>query len=302
MNKPDMTELTAFAEVAALRSFRKAADALELSPSTVSHLMRRLEERMGVRLLHRTTRSVAPTQAGERLLARLRPVLDELHGALREVNEFRDQPTGRVRINAPEQGVRILLREVIPAFQEKYPQIELDVVAEGRFVDIVKEGFDAGVRLGGNIPQDMVAIQLRGPARCIAVASPTYLSRHQSLQTPDDLKLHECIRIRLPNGKFLSWEFEKHGQKMAIEAPGMLILNQEGLMIDAALAGLGIAFVFESSVRPALESQQLISVLADWCPEFPGAYLYYPGSRNIPSALRALVDMVKNFRASQLAS
>ncbi|HEX8403136.1 MAG TPA: LysR family transcriptional regulator [Duganella sp.] len=291
-----MTELTAFAEVAALRSFRKAADALELSPSTVSHLMRRLEERMGVRLLHRTTRSVAPTQAGERLLARLRPVLDELHGALREVDEFRDQPTGRVRINAPEQGVRILLREVIPAFQAKYPQIELDVVVEGRFVDIVKEGFDAGVRLGGNIPQDMVAIQLGGHARCIAVASPTYLSRHQSLQTPDDLKLHECIRIRLPNGTFLAWEFEQRGQKLAIEAPGMLILNQEGLMIDAALAGLGIAFVFESSVRDLLESQRLISVLADWCTEFSGAYLYYPSSRNVPSALRAFIDMVKNSR------
>jgi DNA-binding transcriptional LysR family regulator len=298
MNKPDMTELTAFAEVAALRSFRKAADVLELSPSTVSHLMRRLEERMGVRLLHRTTRSVSPTQAGERLLARLRPVLDELRGALREVDEFKDQPTGRVRINAPEQGVRILLRDIVPAFQEKYPQIELEMVPEGRFVDIVKEGFDAGVRLGGNIPQDMIAIQFGDQARCIAVASPTYLARHQSPQTPDDLKLHKCIRIRIPNGTFLAWEFEKRGQKMAIEVPGMLILNQERLMIDAALAGLGIAFVFESSVRDALESQQLISVLDDWCPKFPGAYLYYSGSRHVPSALRAFIDMVKNLNVS----
>jgi DNA-binding transcriptional LysR family regulator len=296
MNKPDMTELTAFAQVAALRSFRKAADALELSPSTVSHLMRRLEERMGVRLLNRTTRSVAPTQAGERLLSRLRPVLDELHSALREVEQFRDQPMGRVRINAPEQGVRILLRDIVPAFHENYPRIELDVVAEGRFVDIVKEGFDAGVRLGGSIPQDMVAIQLSGQTRCIAVASPNYLSQHQPPHTPEDLKLHECIRIRLPNGKFLAWEFEKRGQKMAIEAPGMLILNQEGLMIDAALAGLGIAFVFESSVRDAIKSQQLISILPDWCPEIPGAYLYYPGSRNVPSVLRAFIDTVKNFR------
>ena len=297
MKRPDITELTAFAEVATLRSFRKAADALELSPSTVSHLMRRLEERMGVRLLNRTTRSVAPTQAGERLLARLRPVFDELISALREVDEFRDQPTGRVRVNAPEQGVRLLLHTVVPAFQEKFPEIELDLVTESRFVDIVKEGFDVGVRLGGNIPQDMIAIQLGGQARCVAVASPSYLARYQSPRTPDDLNMHECIRIRLPNGKLLAWEFEKRGETMALEVPGMLILNQEGLMIEAALAGLGIAYVFESSVHEALVSQRLISVLDDWCPEFPGAFLYYPGNRNIPSALRAFVDMVKNLRA-----
>lgn len=298
MQKPDMTELTAFAEVAMLRSFRKAADVLELSPSTVSHLMRRLEERMGVRLLHRTTRSVAPTQAGERLLARLRPVLEELRSALGEVDDFRDQATGRVRVNAPEQGVRLLLRQVVPAFQKKFPGIELDLVVEGRFVDIVKEGFDAGVRLGGSIPQDMIAIPLGGQARGIAVASPRYLVHHERPQTPDDLKSHECIRVRLPNGKLFAWEFEKRGQTLAIDVPGTLILNQECLMIEAALAGLGVAFVFESSVRDALKARRLISVLDDWCPDFPGAFIYYPGNRNVPSALRAFVDTVKNSRAS----
>jgi DNA-binding transcriptional LysR family regulator len=213
---------------------------LELSPSTVSHLMRRLEQRMGVRLLHRTTRSVAPTQAGERLLARLRPVLEELRVALGEVDDFRNQATGRVRINAPEQGVRLLLREV-PALQKKFPDIELDLVTEGRLVDIVKEGFDAGVRIGGTIPRDMIAIQLDGQARCIAVASPRYLARHKRPQAPDDLKSHECIRIRLPNGKLFAWEFEKRGQTFALDVPGALTLNQEGMMIEAALAGLGIA-------------------------------------------------------------
>lgn len=298
MKKPPITELTAFAEVAVTRSFRKAADALELSPSTVSHLMRRLEERMGVRLLHRTTRSVAPTQAGEQLLARLRPVLDELHGALREVEDFRAQPTGRIRVNAPEQAVRLLLREVVPGFQKNYPGIELDLVTEGRFVDIVKEGFDAGVRLGGTIPQDMIAIPFGGQARCIAVASPGYLALSTSLQTPDDLHSHACIQVRLPNGKLFAWEFEKQGRSLTIEVPGTLTLNQEGLMIDAALSGLGIAYVFESSVREALEAGRLISVLDDWCPGFPGAYLYYPSNRNIPSALRAFVDMVKLSSAS----
>lgn len=298
MSKPDLTELNAFAEVATLRSFRKAADVLELSPSTVSHLMRRLEERVGVRLLHRTTRSVAPTQAGERLFARLRPVLEELRGALGEVDDFRDQPTGRVRVNAPEQGVRLLLRDVVPAFQKKFPDIELDLVTEGRLVDIVKEGFDAGVRLGGAIPRDMIAVQVGGPVRGIAVASPKYLARHKRPQTPEDLKSHECIRVRLPNGKLLAWEFEKRGQTLEIEVPGKLILNQEGLMIEAALAGLGIAYVFESSVRDALKARRLTSVLDDWCPSFPGAFLYYPGNRNVPSALRAFVDTVKILRAS----
>nr|WP_232118531.1 LysR family transcriptional regulator [Luteimonas sp. XNQY3] len=289
--------MNAFAEVATLRSFRKAADVLELSPSTVSHLMRRLEERVGVRLLHRTTRSVAPTQAGERLLVRLRPVLEELRSALGEVDDFRDQPTGRVRVNAPEQGVRLLLRDVVPAFQKEFPDIELDLVVEGRFVDIVKEGFDAGVRLGGSIPQDMVAIPIGGQARGIAVASPKYLARHTQPQTPEDLKSHDCIRVRLPNGKLLAWEFEKRGQTLAIDVPGTLILNQEGLMIEAALAGLGIAFVFESSVRDALTARRLVSVLDDWCPGFPGAFLYYPGGRNVPSALRAFLDTIKNSHA-----
>ena len=288
-----ISELSAFAQVATLRSFRKAADVLELSPSTVSHLMRRLEQRMSVRLLNRTTRSVAPTQAGERLLARLRPALEEIRSALGEVDEFRGGARGRVRINAPEQGVQLLLREVVPAFQKKFPDIELDLVTEGRLVDIVKEGFDAGVRLGGTIPRDMIAIQLGGQARCIAVASPKYLARHKRPQTPDDLQSHKCIRVRLPNGKLLAWEFERRGQALAIDVPGTLILNQEGLMIEAALAGLGIAYVFESSVSDALRARRLISVLDDWCPGFPGAFLYYPSNRNVPSALRAFVDMVK---------
>ncbi|VXC51807.1 LysR family transcriptional regulator [Pseudomonas sp. 9Ag] len=298
MTMPDMTELNAFAEVATLRSFRKAADLLELSPSTVSHLIRRLEQRMDVRLLHRTTRSVAPTQAGERLLARLRPALEELRSALGEVDEFRGKATGRVRINAPEQGARLLLREVVPAFQKSFPGIELDLVTEGRFVDIVKEGFDAGVRLGGAIPRDMIAIQVGGQARGIAVASPSYFTRHKRPKTPDDLQSHECIRVRLPNGKLLAWEFEKRGQTLAIDVPGTLILNQESMMIEAALAGLGIAYVFESSVLDALKTGQLTIVLDDWCSGFPGAYLYYPGNRNIPSALRAFVDTIKISSAS----
>ena len=181
----------------------------------------------------------------------------------------------------------------VPAFQKKFPKIELDLVTEGLFVDIVKEGFDAGVRLGGTIPRDMIAIKLGGQARGIAVASPRYLTRHKRPQTPDDLQSHQCIRVRLPNGKLLAWEFEKRGQALAIDVPGTLILNQEGLMIEAALAGLGVAYVFESSVRDTLKARRLTSVLDDLCPGFPGAFLYYPANRTAPSALRAFVDAVK---------
>jgi len=296
MKKPDISELQAFAQVATLRSFRRAADVLELSPSTVSHLMSRLEERVGVRLLNRTTRSVAPTEAGERLLARVRPMLDELRDALEEVDDFRSRPAGRVRINAPEQGARILLQEIRRSFHKNFPDIELDIVVEGRFVDIIKEGFDAGVRLGGAIPRDMIAIQLGDSARCIAVASPEYLKEHGTPQAPDDLRAHECIRVRLPNGKLLSWEFEKRGQSVEIEVPGSLTLNQESLMIDAATDGMGIAYVFESSVRSQLDDGRLLSVLDDWCPTIPGAFVYYPSSRNISSALRAFIDSVKASR------
>lgn len=296
MTRPDVTELTAFAEVAARRSFRKAADALELSPSTVSHLMRRLEQRTGVRLLHRTTRSVALTQAGERLLSRLRPALDELRSALSEIEHFRSEVGGRVRINAPEQGAKLLLRTVIPALQTKHPEIEVDLVIEGRLVDIVKDGFDAGVRLGGAVPRDMVAVPLGGSARVIAVASPKYLARRKRLETPDDLATHRCIRVRSPSGKLLLWEFERRGHSLTIDAPGTLTVNQESAMIDAALAGLGVAYVFESSVREALAARRLVSVLDDWCPAFSGAYLYYPDNHNVPPALRALLDVAKASR------
>jgi DNA-binding transcriptional LysR family regulator len=173
-----------------------------------------------------------------------------------------------------------------------------DSSTEGRLVDIVKEGFDAGVRLGGTIPRDMIAIQLGGQARCVAVASPKYLAKHGRPKTPDDLHAHQCIRCRLPNGKLFAWEFERRGQALAIDVSGPLTLNQEGLMIEAAVNGLGIAYVFESSVRDALQARRLSRVLDEWCPGFPGAFLYYPGSRNVPSALRAFVDTVKSSRAS----
>ena len=220
MTKPALNDLTAFAAIAAHRSFRKAADELGLSPSTLSHMMRALERNMGVRLLNRTTRSVSPTEAGARLLTRLQPVLRDFDLALDEVNEFRNRPSGALRLNVSEPAARLLLRAVVPEFLARYPEMTLDIVTENKLVDIVATGFDAGVRLGESVPQDMIAVRFGGPVRFVAVASPAYLARHAAPQTPDDLKDHACLRIRMPSGKLYRWEFERHGQELAIDVPG----------------------------------------------------------------------------------
>ncbi|UZE47362.1 LysR family transcriptional regulator [Rhodopseudomonas sp. P2A-2r] len=290
--KPSLGDFTALAAIIAHRSFRKAADELGLSPSTLSHMMRVLEQNLGVRLLNRTTRSVAPTEAGERLMARLQPLLRDLDSALAEVDAFRSRPSGTLRINANEAAARILVRAVVPTFLARHPEMALDLVTDGRLIDIVADGFDAGVRLGEAVPQDMVAVRFGGAARFLAVAAPSYL-QGRVLKTPDDLGDHACIRFRLPSGKLYRWEFEKHGQEIAIDVPGALTLDHVELMIEAAEAGLGIAYAPERSVRPLLESGRLVSVLDDWCPTIPGLFLYYPGHRHVPPGLRAFIDVLK---------
>ena len=291
--QPTLNDLTAFSAIVAHRSFRKAADELGLSPSTLSHMMRTLELNMGVRLLHRTTRSVAPTEAGERLVARLQPILHDLNLALDEVDDFRGQPSGLLRINASEPAARQLLRSVVPDFLRRYPEMSLDLATDGRLVDIVAAGFDAGVRLGEAVPKDMIAVRFGGELRFVAVASPAYLKAHAAPVTPDDLKAHACIRVRLPSGKPYRWQFEKHGQEINIDVPGSLTLDHLGLMAEAAVDGMGIAFVPDKSVKDHLESGALVEVLADWCPAIPGLYLYYPGHRHVPPGLKAFIELLK---------
>jgi DNA-binding transcriptional LysR family regulator len=293
MARPGLTELTAFAAIAAHRSFRKAADEIGMSPSTLSHVMRSLEQRMGVRLLHRTTRSVATTEAGERLLARLQPVLRDLDQALEEVDAFRGRPSGVLRINAAEGAARILLRSVVPDFLARYPEMRLDLVTEGRLVDIVAQGFDAGVRLGEAVPQDMIAVRFGGETRFVAVASPAYLKGRALPRTPADLGAHNCIGVRLPSGKLYRWEFEKHGQELAADVAGSLILDHIELMTESAADGLGVAFVPERSARPYIAAGKIVAFLEDWCPTIPGLFLYYPGHRHVPPGLRAFIDILK---------
>lgn len=292
-DSPSLDELRAFAAIVSHRSFRKAADERGLSPSTLSHVMRNLEAGLGVRLLHRTTRSLSPTEAGERLIARLGGVLSDLDRALAEATRFGSQPGGRLRINAGEEAARLLLAEVVPAFMERHPGIDLDLVTEGRLVDIVAEGFDAGVRLGEAVPQDMVAVRFGGDVRFVAVAAPDYLAGRPMPGTPDDLHHHACIRIRMPSGKPYRWEFERHGQEIVVDVPGHLTLDHPDLILRAAVAGLGIAYVVERAARPYLERGALVTLLDDWCPPIAGLFLYYPGHRHVPPALRAFIDCLK---------
>ena len=291
--RPSLADLGALAAIVAHRSFRKAADEAGLSPSTLSHMMRSLEARMGVRLLHRTTRSVSPTEAGARLLDRLRPVLRDLDLAVAETRGSGGEPAGTLRINSNEAAARLLLREAVPVFLRRFPGMSLDLVTDGRLVDIVAEGFDAGIRLGEAVPKDMVAVRFGGEVRFVAVAAPAYLADREPPSAPDELRNHACIRVRLPSGKPYRWEFAKDGQEVSIDVPGSLTLDHVELMVQAAVAGLGIAYVPARTAQPHLDSGALVAVLDDWCPPIPGLFLYYSGHRHVPAGLKAFIDVLK---------
>ncbi|MBX9910690.1 MAG: LysR family transcriptional regulator [Beijerinckiaceae bacterium] len=293
MARPSLPDLDAFVAVATLRSFRRAADGLGIAPSTLSHAMRALEERMGVRLLNRTTRSVSPTEAGLALLGRLQPALASLDEALGSVAPFRGSVTGTVRINAPRLTAVILLREILPAMAERFPEVAVDLVVEGRLVDIVASGFDAGVRLADSIPRDMIAVPFSDPISFVCVASPGYLARLDEPFAPDDLKRHRCIGHRVPSGKLYRWEFERAGQTAAVEVSGPLTLDDEELMVEAAVKGLGIAYVASPAAAVALAQGRVRRVLTAWTPAAERVAVYYPGHRAVPPALRAFLDVVK---------
>jgi DNA-binding transcriptional LysR family regulator len=291
--KPTLADLEAFAVVASERSFRRAADLLGVSRSALSHRMKKLEAQLGLRLLHRTTRSVSLTDAGAKLLTKISPTLRELNVTLDALAEERGSPSGLLRINASKGATRILLRHVVPAYLKRYPEVDLDLVSDGQLVDIVKQKFDAGVRLGEAVPQDMIAVRLSPDLRFLAIAAPDYVGRFGRPMIPDDLHNHRCIRQRLPSGKRYRWEFEKHGQEVTIDVPGALTLDDSDLMVEAAADGLGIAYVPENLARDLLVAGRLVTVLEDWCPPFSGLMLYYPGHRHVPSALRAFIDLLQ---------
>jgi len=292
-DRPTLVELTAFTTIARHRSFRAAADELRVSPSTLSHMMRGLEERLGLRLFNRTTRSVAATEAGLRLIAGLGPVLTGLDEALAEVRMLTDRPSGTVRINSSSRGHEILLNVVLPEFHRRYPDVQIDLVTDQALSDVIADGFDIGIRLGEAIPQDMIAVPFGGDECFIAVASPDYIARHGEPAAPDDLMRHRCIRFRMASGKLYRWEFEHRGQEMTIDPPGPIILGTMEQAVIAARQGLGIAFVISDLAQAAIASGELVQLLDDWTPPFSGFHIYYPSRRLLPSGVRAFVDLVR---------
>ena len=295
--KTNVADLQAFLAVARARSFRGGARAIGSSASAVSDAVRRLEREFSVRLLHRTTRSVAPTEAGARLLERLAPALAEVDAALDVVNGYRDQPAGTLRLNVPISAVRLVLPAIVPPFLAAYPDIRLEVIAEDDFVDVLAAGCDAGIRYDERLENDMVAIPI-GPRvqRFAAAASPAYLDARGRPEHPRDLLQHACLRGQFPSGTMPPWDFVREGETVRVDAKGPLLVRlgaAADLAVDAAVAGTGVVYMFEEWLRPHLDSGALEPVLEPWWPRFSGPFLYYPGRRFVPAPLRAFVDFVK---------
>ncbi len=294
--QPTLAHLTVFAAVARTTSFQRAGTETGMSTSAVSHAIRGLEERLGVSLFNRTTRSVALTEAGQRLLERLTPALRDVGDALEEMNSFRDTPTGTLRINASRVAAHLLLAPLIPQFLTAYPDIQLEIVNDDGLVDIVGRGFDAGIRFEEQVPEDMVAVHIGAPLRLVVVGTPDYFARHPAPTHPDDLLEHDCIRYRFASGRLYRWEFEKGNAKIEMAVKGRVALGDQDLMVRVALSGHCLAFVFEEVAQEALADGRLVRVLDDWCPRFPGFTLYYPRQRRVSAALRAFIDMAKAAR------
>ncbi|WP_394821995.1 LysR family transcriptional regulator [Pendulispora albinea] len=295
MRGSEFAELNAFATIAAHGSFARAAAHLRVSPSALSQTIRGLEERLGVRLLNRTTRSVAASEAGAQLLARLRPVLDELDAAVADVTAFRDRPAGTVRINAARMAAIRFLGPLLGRFYRAHPEIVLDVTVDDTLADIVEGGFDAGIRLGERLEKDMVAVKLSGDMTSLVVATPSYLARYGTPKTPRDLHQHRCINARFPTNRTLyRWEFEQGKKSVEVAVKGPLVLDDWDLVLRAALQGVGIAYVIDPRAQRWIDRGKLTRILEAWSPTFPGFYLYYPSRRQTPPALRAFLDFVRS--------
>jgi DNA-binding transcriptional LysR family regulator len=301
MPNNDLQDLRAFLAVVRARGFREAARLTHGSPSSISEAIRRLENRLGVRLLNRTTRSVAPTEAGARLAERLAPALREVDAALEVVDNFRDRPAGTLRLNVPASAARLALAPIVAPFLKAYPDIRLDIIVEESFVDMLAEGCDAGIRYDERLEQDMIAVPI-GPRsqRFATAAAPAYLDARGRPEHPRDLLGHACLRGQFASGNIPSWEFERDGEVLFVEPAGPLLVRLGGaggdLAVQAALHGLGIIHLFEEWLQPHLANGALEPILQPWWQSFTGPFLYYPGRTNLPSPLRAFVDFIKDMR------
>ncbi len=294
MPRSNIDTLLAFQAVARERSFTRAAAQMGVSTSALSHAIRGLEERLGVRLLSRTTRSVVPTDIGERLLDRIGPHFDGIEAELESVSELRDKPAGTIRITTGIDAAQMILEPALTGLLKAYPDIHIELSVNAGFVDIVAERFDAGVRLGETIAQDMVAVRIGPDMQMAAVASPDYLSNRGVPEAPSDLASHSCINLRFPTlGGLYAWEFEKDGRMLNARVEGQLTVNDIALARQGACDGLGIAYLPVDYVRPAIEAGRLVRLLADWCPPFPGYHLYYPSRRQQSPALALVVEALR---------
>lgn len=295
MMRADLPGLTAFIAIAEQRSFSGAARVLGVSSSALSHSMRNLEARLEMRLFNRTTRSVALTEAGEQLLKGVRPLMNDLAKVVNDVTSARISPSGSIRISASESSIRPLIRHVVPDFVARYPHIHIEFVADSKLQDIVGDGFDAGIRLFDDVPRDMIAVRFGPDLRFAAVASPEYLERHPAPQAPQDLKAHRCIRFRFTSGGLFRWDFKHDGQSASLDVEGQITMDNVNLMIEAALAGVGVAWVPEAQVADHLQAGRLIHLLAQWSPNYSGLCLYYPANRHPPIALRLFAQAVREW-------
>jgi DNA-binding transcriptional LysR family regulator len=293
MHKSGLIELEAVVAIARHSSFRVAAAELGMSSTALSHAVRGLEARLGVRLFNRTTRSVSLSEAGEEFVATVAPALADIKGAMEAVNTHRDTPTGTLRINSSVGAARRILTPVVLEYVSRYPDIKVDLVTEGRLVDIVADGFDAGIRTVDNVPKDMIAVPFGQSLRYAVVGSPSYFETHPIPRKPQDLLAHICIRSRLPSGVIYRWEFERDGAIHNIDVSGPLTLDEPTLILEAARQGAGLAHLSEWSVETDVADGKLIRVLEEWTPIRPGLCLYYPGRRHMPASLRAFIALIR---------
>jgi DNA-binding transcriptional LysR family regulator len=294
MARENLNDLTAFIAVARERSFTNAAAKLGVSTSALSHTIRGLEERLGLRLLTRTTRSVSPTQAGERLLRSIGPRLDEIDAELASLSDLRERPAGTVRITSGEHPAHTILWPALKKLLPNYPDIHVEVIVDYGLTDIVSERYDAGVRLGEQVAKDMIAVPIGPDMRMTVVGAPAYFAQRPAPKTPRDLTGHNCINIRLPTrGGIYVWEFEKRGREVKVRVEGQLIFNNIALRLNAVLTGFGLAYMPEDQVRPHIAAGRLVRVLDDWCPPFAGYHLYYPSRRQPTAAFALLVDALR---------
>ncbi|WP_421418734.1 LysR substrate-binding domain-containing protein [Agrobacterium tumefaciens] len=293
MEQLNLRELEAVIAIARRGTFRAAAIDLEMSTTALSHTIGRLEAGLGVRLFNRTTRSVSLTDAGRLFVQQVAPSLQDLHAALETVRSQRETPSGTIRINAAPFAARAIISPLVLEFLRRYPEMNVDLVTEGKMVDIVNDGFDLGVRVAGLVPSDMIAVSLGRPQRHAVVGSPDYFAQHPKPVVPPDLLNHRCIRVRLPDGSLFRWRFEKDDEPVQIDVRGPITLDEAGLVRTSVLEGTGLGYTMEEEVLSEIKAGRLVRVLEDWTPPYPGLCLYYPGRRNLSAGVKAFLDLAR---------